>query len=230
MQDQSKADVQSRRDFPDTQSETTRHERRDAAEHRQRILEAARALFATQGVDTTSMYEIARSAGVGQGTLYRRYAHKGELCVALLHESLHCFRTDVEAYLAGNTTSPLALLEFVLDRLIDFNEENAPLLGAIVDAACGDRRSAAFHSPLYIWLREVVVGLLTEAVQQGEAPALDVPCAVDAVLAPLSIDLYLYQRGELSYEPERIAAATRDVIFGGLRIRTDPVRGDIDEA
>ncbi len=87
MQEHSKADVQSGRDLPDTQSETTRRERRDAAEHRRRILEAARALFATQGVDTTSMYEIARSAGVGQGTLYRRYAHKGELCGALLHEA-----------------------------------------------------------------------------------------------------------------------------------------------
>jgi hypothetical protein len=67
-------------------------------------------------------------------------------------------------------------------------------------------------------------------VEQGEASALDVPCAVDAILAPLSIDLYLYQRGELGYEPERIAAATRDVIFGGLRVRTDPLVEDIDEA
>ncbi len=89
MQEHSKAAVPSRRDFPDLKGDTTRRERRDTVEHRQRILDAARALFATKGVDTTSMHEIARSAGVGQGTLYRRYADKGELCGALLSESLH---------------------------------------------------------------------------------------------------------------------------------------------
>ena len=100
--------------------------------------------------------------------------------------------------------------------------ENVRLLGATVDGACGDLRSAAFHSPLYIWLREFVMELLTQAVVQGEVRALDVPGAVDAVLAPLSIDLYLYQRSELGYEPERIAAAARAIIFSGLRARTAP--------
>src|SRR4051794_8640134 len=61
-------------------------ERRDAAEHRRRILIAARALFAAQGIDATNMTEIARTAHIGQGTLYRRFAHKGELCEALMKE------------------------------------------------------------------------------------------------------------------------------------------------
>src|SRR5690606_37833343 len=61
-------------------------ERRDARENRQRLLAAAKRLFAAQGVDATSMHEIARTAGVGQGTLYRHFADKAELCHALLKE------------------------------------------------------------------------------------------------------------------------------------------------
>ena len=68
-----------------------RHERRDAAEHRQRILNVAQRLFAEHGVDAVSMHQIARAAGIGQGTLYRRYAHKGELCMDLLHERYERF-------------------------------------------------------------------------------------------------------------------------------------------
>lgn len=204
--------------------ESQRKERRDAAEHRQRILAAARELFATQGVDGTSMVEIARAAEVGQGTLYRRYANKGELCFALLGDNVRRLREEVETHIAaaGGEASALAQLEFLILRLADFNEENAPLLGAMGDAACGERRHAAYHSPLYTWLRGMAVTLLGRAAAQGETAPLDVEATAAFVLAPLAIDLYLYQRDELGYTPERIVAALRRLIFDGLRLRPDP--------
>ena len=69
---------------PWEETEEGRGERRDPAENRRRVLEVARDLFAERGVDHVSMHEIARAAGIGQGTLYRRYAHKGLVCMALL--------------------------------------------------------------------------------------------------------------------------------------------------
>jgi hypothetical protein len=41
------------------------------------------------------------------------------------------------------------------------------------------------------------------------------------VLAPLSIDLYLHQRHDLGYTPERISASLRQLLFDGLRARPD---------
>ena len=77
-----------------------RHERRDAAEHRQRILEVAQRLFAEHGVDAVSMHQIAMEAGIGQGTLYRRYRHKGELCVDLMHEQHEQFMEEIVTLLS----------------------------------------------------------------------------------------------------------------------------------
>ena len=221
-------DIVQRDVLPSTQAveevDVQRKERRDAAEHRQRILAVARELFTAQGVDGTSMAEIARAAEVGQGTLYRRYAHKGELCFALLEDSLHRLRQDVEARIETDrdNASALAQLEFVLMRLADFNEENAPLLGGIGDAACGERRHAAYHSPLYTWVRATAVTLLQRALAQGEVAPLDVEATVDVALAPLAIDLYLYQRDELGITPPRISAALRRLLFDGLRLRPGP--------
>ncbi len=65
-----------------------RVERRDAAEARRRILSVARQLFAERGVTEVSMHRIGRVAGVGQGTLYRHFEHKGALCSALLAEEI----------------------------------------------------------------------------------------------------------------------------------------------
>lgn len=194
-------------------------ERRDAAEHRRRILAAARDLFSAQGIDATSMHEIAQAADVGQGTLYRRFAHKGALCMALLIERSVAFQASVDAELAATADlSAIDRLLGLLDRLAAFNEENGGLLGAINDAAAGPRRDEVYTNPFYGWLRATVVGLLAQATARGEVVALDAECAADMLLAPLAIHLYLYQRHTLGLTQERIAATRRQLV-DGLRRR-----------
>ena len=55
--------------------------------YKERILEAARELFTANGLEAVSMYAIAKRAGIGQGSLYRRFSDKGEICSLLLRDS-----------------------------------------------------------------------------------------------------------------------------------------------
>jgi len=59
-------------------------ERSDAARNREAILDAAARLFREHGVQAVSMDAIATAAGVGKGTLFRRFGDKSGLAVALL--------------------------------------------------------------------------------------------------------------------------------------------------
>ncbi len=61
-------------------------ERADATRNRARILTAARRLFADRGASCVSMDEIAEAAGVGKGTLFRRFGSRAALAHALLSE------------------------------------------------------------------------------------------------------------------------------------------------
>src|SRR6516225_10472446 len=61
--------------------------RRDAERNRQRILKAAAEVFNERGLDV-SLDEIARHAGVGVGTVYRRFRTKEELIEALFLDRL----------------------------------------------------------------------------------------------------------------------------------------------
>ncbi|MFI6155102.1 TetR/AcrR family transcriptional regulator [Kitasatospora sp. NPDC051170] len=59
-------------------------ERADAARNRAAVLEAAARLFAEHGVAAVSMDQVAAAAGVGKGTLFRRFGSKAGLGAALL--------------------------------------------------------------------------------------------------------------------------------------------------
>lgn len=192
-------------------------ERKDAAESRRRILDAARSLFSERGVEAVSMYEIGREAGVGQGTLYRRYEHKGALCGAMLHESAGRFTAEVGVRLRSQEPA-LEQLEYFLIRLTSFNEENGSLLGAIRDSAGGARRPEVYRNPFYRQLKEMVTEILGRGIESGEIPEnIDVEYLSDAILAPLNIDLYLFQRRELGMEPERITSSLKNLLLNGLR-------------
>jgi AcrR family transcriptional regulator len=61
-------------------------ERADAARNRLRVLAAAERLFAERGVAAVTMDDVVAAAGVGKGTLFRRFGDKVGLAVALLDE------------------------------------------------------------------------------------------------------------------------------------------------
>lgn len=185
-------------------------ERRDAARNRARVLEAARALFDDRGVSGVTMEEISAHAGVGKGTLYRRYPNKGLLCQALLDEPTRLFQSEVMRELAASDDDPLERLELFFERLISFMESNLDLLyGAHTSLSPADRLS----HPAYDWRRWTVLGLLREAVRSGDLdPALDVEYLATALLAPLDVELYHHQRRTLDLPPERISSGLASLI------------------
>jgi AcrR family transcriptional regulator len=70
--------------------------RADAERNRERLLEAARTLFAERGLDV-SMDDIARAAGVGVGTAYRRFRSRDEIVEALFDERLEQMQARAKA-------------------------------------------------------------------------------------------------------------------------------------
>jgi AcrR family transcriptional regulator len=131
-----------------------RPERADAARNRARILDAARSLFAERGVREVSLEEVARAAGVGKATLFRRFGDRGALFLALLDEHE---RELQDAVLRG--APPLGpgaparerLLAF-LDALLRLSLEHRELLLASETARPGARVQTGAYA---FWHRHV---------------------------------------------------------------------------
>lgn len=86
---------------------STRPLRADAARNRARVLDAARTAFAEAGLDV-GVEEIARRAGVGKGTLYRRFPTKEALVRAIFEDILD----EIDRLVAEADTEPDAWTAF----------------------------------------------------------------------------------------------------------------------
>jgi len=102
--------------------------RADAQRNNAALLKAALAVFATSGVDAP-VREIAERAGVGIGTVYRRFPHRSDLIVAV-------FRNEVDA--CADAAPVLALeyapgeaLEHWMQRYVDFIAAKRGLAAAL---------------------------------------------------------------------------------------------------
>ncbi len=73
--------------------------RADATRNRASIIEAARAVFAERGLDAP-LDDIAKAAGTGNATLYRRFATRGELIAAVFADRMGEHLAAVETALA----------------------------------------------------------------------------------------------------------------------------------
>ncbi len=84
--------------------------RADAQRNLERILEAARVVFAEDGLDA-SVADVAERAGVGTATIFRRFATKDDLCAAILERELESDRRRARARLPSRATPPQALAD-----------------------------------------------------------------------------------------------------------------------
>jgi len=193
----------------------SRIERRDAAANRALILETAERLFAQYGVANVNMADIAQEAGVGKGTLYRRFTNKAELCLNLLDTQMADFQNrmlDEMRQMTIEGVPRLAQLEHFLEALVFFTDIHSPLLREVQRE--GLVQSRRLERP-HFWQYMTVNGLLHAAVSAGElSPDLDIEYLGDALLAPLVVDIFRYQREVRGFSLERISAGLRALVAG----------------
>ncbi|MFN2140781.1 MAG: TetR/AcrR family transcriptional regulator [Candidatus Promineifilaceae bacterium] len=191
----------------------TAHERADAAANRRLILQTAEHLYAERGVAAVTMADIAAAAGVGKGTLYRRFDNKAELTLALLDGRTREFQNGVLKQLnqfEEGRASYLDRLDYYLDALVHFTNDHLPYLCVVQSEGLIDDRE---QSHPYHWQHHTVNALLSRGIAAGELlPSIDVPYTADALLAPLRADIFRYQRAVRGFTPDRISHALRTLL------------------
>ena len=196
------------RPWPRNRSQSPAHrrpERADAARNRLKILEAAQRLIARHGIEHVSMDMLAAEAGVGKGTIFRRFGDRAGLAHALLDDHERAFQ---ESFIRGEP--PIGPGAPPAERLRAFGHAMIDLLeahGDLILAGQSGSPCARFRSPPFRVYRAHVTSLLTEL-----DPRIDADYHADSLLAVLAADQYRHLRQERGMSIERVRAGWDSVV------------------
>jgi AcrR family transcriptional regulator len=184
-------------------------ERADAARNRRLLLATAREMLVEQGADKLTMDGLAERAGLGKGTVFRRFGTRAGIFAALLDDDEVAFQRQV---LAG--PPPLGPGAAPLDRLIAYGRARTAFLIAHCEIARASLDGhqpipAGAQSPLSQLHIRVLLGQMDRGAADLDTLAVQLTAALDG--PPL---LYL-SASDLTAAPqaaERIAQSWQDLV------------------
>ena len=166
-----------------TETAATRRRRADAQRNLDALLDAAKAVFATSGVDAPAK-EITDRAGVGVGTLYRHFPQRSDLVLAVLKQEIDACADAGPALSAANP--PGAALAQWIQRYTELVATKAGLASALQSA---DAAHEAMRAHFYSRMAPVLETLMEAARATGEiradVTATDVLHAVPLLCQPI---------------------------------------------
>jgi AcrR family transcriptional regulator len=146
--------------------------RRDAERNRQRILEAAAEAFAEEGLSVT-LDEIARRAGVGVGTIYRRFPDKEQLIDALFEDRIQAHVAEAEEALL--VEDPWTGLVRFIERATEQHACDRGLKEVALSGAHGLERVARARQLMYPLVSKLVERAHADGSLRPDVQATDLP-------------------------------------------------------
>lgn len=177
-------------------------QRGDATRNRGRVLDAARRLVGERGAAAVTMDDVAAAAGVGKGTLFRRFGSRAGLMRALLDAD----EQDMQQALMFGPP-PLGPRAAPLQRLLAFGRQRLEFVRRHADVLCeAERDTHGLASPAGAVLHTHVRMLLAGAGADG-----DLDTQTDALLGLLAAGYVRHQVDDRGRTLEELANGWADV-------------------
>jgi AcrR family transcriptional regulator len=146
--------------------------RKDAELNRRRILTAAREVFRDRGVGAT-LNDVARHAGVGVGTVYRRFSDKEELVDALFEDMIEIVDASTRAALAE--PDAWAGLTAALENVCEVQALDRGLREVMLGTGRGPERQAQMRDRVAPPLRQLIARAKDQGKLRPDVVSVDFP-------------------------------------------------------
>ncbi|MEJ8649559.1 TetR/AcrR family transcriptional regulator [Streptomyces sp. MS1.AVA.3] len=182
-----------------------RKARADALRNRETVLAAADELFARSASPRgVSMDDIAAAAGVGKGTLFRRFGDRTGLIRAVFDARIEPLRQAVEEGSAplGPSAAPRERVPALLDAVLRFKLDHRHLSLALEEAGSG----SPYQGASYAWWHGILRDTLEQLPDAAAGPAVDSDFTAHVLLAATRADLVEHLAGQEGMTPGRMRA------------------------
>ncbi|OBB88500.1 transcriptional regulator [Mycobacterium colombiense] len=151
---------------------TRRPLRKDAERNRQRVIEAARDLFASRGMEAT-LNDVAHHAGLGVGTVYRRFPTKEELLEAVFEDGMNELTGLAESALRHNNSWDVFV--WFVEQMCEITATDRGMREIAFSKAYGGDRVDAARARLVPALSKLVERAQDDGYLRAELSPTDMP-------------------------------------------------------
>jgi AcrR family transcriptional regulator len=176
--------------------------RADARRNRERVLLAARTVFAEQGADA-QMDDVARAAGVGVGTVYRHFPHKEALMGELVAQRFAAFRAHAQEALAAGG-DPWEAFEGLVRRNAEVMATDAALQHAIAREPAAWAYAESERRELLRLAGELIDRARAAGAIRSDFTVADMPALMCGLSATMGMPHFDWRRH-------------LDIVLGGIR-------------
>ncbi len=130
------------------------------------ILQAARRLFAHQGYDSTTTRDLAKAAGVAEGTLFRHFANKKTILIAIVIEGWVEILTDLLTELSSMANYK-AVAQLLHRRMINLQKNADMMRICFLEAQFHPELRDRIQSEIIAKMTDVTEAFFETAMQKG---------------------------------------------------------------
>jgi AcrR family transcriptional regulator len=188
---------------------------------RQRVLAAARDLFASQGYEAATVRQIANLAGVAVGSVFTCFASKGEILSEVMKDRLDGLYAELDRvipHLRGSTADRLRSM-FAIHFAFEFRHVQL-FLAHLAAAYDWTLAPAALPFGRNLRLQELLIDCLAKGVGAGDVdPAADLQGVVDLLMAAYA---WCYRLSAWDHATAEAMTAAMDQQIGLIAVGFQP--------
>lgn len=175
---------------------------------RNKISRAALELFTEKGINSTTTKEIARKAGVAEGTIYIYFKSKDELAYSLFVEHMNNFRQYLEDSI-GDTTDPIESMERLVETFYSFAKDEPVEYKYIV---IGHHTELKKMPALKSKPKDTFVKTIKKGIKKGIFRKIDPNIAASYVIGMITRSVMFYNSGLIKCNYRRLISETKDSV------------------
>ena len=176
-----------------------------AADPGEKIQSAALKLFITKGITGTTTKEIARKAGVSEGTIYNYFESKGDLAYKLFERHMDRFR-DVLTGSALSVQGPAPKLSAVIRGFFGFARDNHDAYAYIMIGHYTELQKMPYDKKKP---RDIFVDIIGDGIREGVFSAVDRDLSSAFVIGMVTRAILFHQSGMLDMPYESLVEEAR---------------------
>lgn len=175
---------------------------------RDKISRAALKLFTQKGINSTTTKEIARKAGVAEGTIYIYFKSKDELAYSLFVEHMNNFRQQLLKSIC-DSTDPLQSIQGLVETFYNFARNESVEYEYIV---IGHHTELKKMPAIKLKPKDTFVETIKEGIESGIFRKMDPNIAASYVIGMITRSVMFYKQGIIKCGYEDLVSETRQSV------------------